>query len=486
MGLKITLSVMGAILITYMPYIILFIGAYVGDSMAKRRAMKAPRAQQAKLLQESTHRVKDTRELLAVSYQDPRLIGLTRTVKDDEGNVVKDDEGNPKKEYILEKYDNHGWGIPVSPDKTALTYKQVYMFTPLICILVSFLFCMVGFYWGLLVSCIAMSILVGFQRKTAQEVKTSQEGAWTRLSDIYSLRVQPLGDKNIHDVVKVTEWVYDGELLTIANARVKASTDGLSKELEDIVGKKDSQGRPIQAKIARFRDIPNKMEITLPTNFMASSQDMLMKHINQVFGTSSAWIAGRETTNKNGNTVLADGWDYRHGVVYLMAVPPLPSSAPTPEDIDETPPNTIRLGRTTDGEAVWDLTGQGFAKGDTIHKSKFAGIPLPMGLVPLDVNTNIWVLENSESRYGTENLQDFSYHGLHLTPQNIEHMITPRATTLHSEPETVFGFNGGLRVEPFTPYDKEVLNEVDGVSRRSVVSVDNNLDIETFGQEDNQ
>ena len=262
--------------------------------------------------------------------------------------------------------------------------------------------------------------------KRGKECEESNKILWEKLQTIYTNNIRPLKEgESIQSLVDITEWACPNDDLYVANAKTKASEDGLSAELEQVLPKPDPKtGRVPKPRRAEFQNVPCKMTIYFDANFMQSGCDALLKHLNQNIGGGAVeWVAQKAVPQPDGTYLFMDGWDFDKMKVDLMTLPPLPDIANLPEDLDETPWNVIRIGRTVTGEAVWDLSGQGFglrpkrdaqgnvirdeygqpvfpqsldepgAELDTIHHGEGAGITCPMALVPLDVNTLVWSVE---------------------------------------------------------------------------------------------
>lgn len=119
--------------------------------------------------------------------------------------------------------------------------------------------------------------------------------------------------KSSHSVVKHQEYVVK-KIYEIAQPK-------LGLPLQDPAGQ--------HVRIRSWRDYtkPEKVEITVPTNFSDSGEEAFLKQFNQVFGRESAWVPDMDGKEVDGKWEGPSGWDYEEGKVSLRSVPPLPKRA---------------------------------------------------------------------------------------------------------------------------------------------------------------
>jgi hypothetical protein len=435
--------VLGA-LTTFSPIIISMLFAWCQDLLAKNKARNANRNDYDELMKRVVH-LSTMRSRLRAAWHDKRLLGLQKKVmvpkEDKQGNMVdksgsvvddpsqaamvpaKDDDGKVIKEYSLDKFTDKYCNpnlkekkpLPVDPGKNVPTWVRTYKIGFLASFVVSSLIILVRLWPLLIIPFIISSVVLSVMIKQGKACIQSEDATWEKIGTIYS-KFFGSALKNgatVKDMVQITGWEAAGEAQAVADAIVYASEIGQSEEADKIIHPRDKRGREVKPRIARFRDVPSSMVISFDANFMQSSIPAFMDHINQTIGGGTVeWIAQREV-NRNGRIVQKDGWDFDKQKVWLKTMPPLPTMASLPDDLDETPWNLIRLGRSVNGEVTWDLSGQGWGAKmeksedgklhqvldkngkpvpDDKHHSEQAGITCPMGLVPLDVNTMVWTL----------------------------------------------------------------------------------------------
>jgi hypothetical protein len=398
-------------------YALVNLYGFMLDKIARRKFDKLPRGQQKDTPAESKR--KDLLQVVTTGLQDERLIPISRNEPElDENGEQKLDNNNKKltkKVYLLEKYDDYG--IPLDPGKGALTLRKLYIVLLLAASIISGIG--LAFYWllivvGGIIAFTNMGIIISNGKEAIKNHKAIND----TLLDIARQRLGADPSQPKESIFSIQEWEYEGEAQTLSDAITKAGEDGKSQEIQDHIPK---PGKP-KPRIARFRTVPSKMMFNFPTSFMESSETAFLKHMNQnVGGKKVDWVAEKEEVQKDGSIVKKDGWDFTNKQVFIKTMPPLPQKAKLPKDIWDGPWNAIRLGRTVSGEAIWDLSGQGDSMGNDAsgnplpQKIKLSGsglgVTTPMGLVPLDVNTEVWVqtiktnIENNDdiSRKETDN-----------------------------------------------------------------------------------
>ena len=452
------IAVLAAVCVTALPFVVLEIVAFARDAMTKRKAMTMNR-QQAEQMMKQVGRVKALNELLSAAINDQRLSGKKTPIMIPDKAAIKemeakgqtvDDSNKPMKqlvdngerpqfEYKTEKWDprfdqfNDGSPDPimsriyVDPGKGAPTVRRIYFILLGAGVAAGTVVMIAGIYPGLVVP-LGLSIAAYvLMRKHGQECLDSTKLVWEKLEGIYTSCVGPIPEgQTIRDVVTVNEWSAIGDDQYESNAKTFAGEKGLSQELDKILPKADPKtGKKKKPRRAVFRDVPCSITMTFKTGFglQESQRQHLIDNLNlNVGGGKVEWVAKKALPQKDGSVRQVDGWDFDAMKVDLMTLPPLPARAMLPEDIDETPWNVIRLGRSVDGEVVWDLSGQGWgylprknadgttmrdsygmpvfpSKGDpdavpdTVHHARAAGVTCPMSLVPLDVDTLVWTLE---------------------------------------------------------------------------------------------
>jgi hypothetical protein len=441
--LKIVIIIALSALITFSPFILAFLWSWLEDLMARRRAAAANRHDYDELMKRANHRSTLMGQLRA-AMQDKRLVGLMRKVmvpkQDDQGNPVdrkgdpvddpsqavmvpaKDDDGKVIKEYRFDKFTDEYCNphleqknpLPVDPGPRIPAWVTCYKLGFLGSFMLAFLVIAIGFLAGLVIPFIESSVVFGVMRRQGQACLDSDKQTWDKINTIYTKYFgQPPEGATVHDMVQIIGWEAPGESQAIADAIVYASEIGKDEEAEAIIHPKDKRGHEKRPRIARFRNVPSAMVIRFGANFMRESINAFMNHLNQTIGGGTVeWVA-RSDVNKNGHIVQKDGWDFDKQEVWLKTMPPLPMMASLPEDLDETPWNVIRIGRSVSGEATWDLSGQGWGAKmerdengqlhpvmgkdgkplpDDKHQSEQAGITTPMSLIPLDVDTMVWTL----------------------------------------------------------------------------------------------
>lgn len=458
-------SALIAVGVTASPFIVLELIAVIRDSMTKRKAMTMNR-QQAEQTMKQVGRAKALNELLAAAVSDERLAGKKTPIMipdkaaikemeargqtvDDSSKPMKqlvDDGERPQYEYKTEKWDprfdqfNDGSPDPimsriyVDPGKGAPTVRRIYFILLGAAVVIGTGATIAGFYPALVVPFGLSITACTLMKKHGQECLDSTKLVWEKLEGIYTACVGPIPEgQTIRDVVTVNEWSAIGDDQYESNAKTFAGERGLSKELEEIIPKVNPKtGVKNKPRRAVFRDVPCSITMTFKTGFglQDSQRKKLLDNLNlNIGGGKVEWVAKKAIPQKDGSIRQVDGWDFDAMRVDLMTLPPLPAKAMLPEDIDETPWNVVRLGRSVDGEVVWDLSGQGWGylprknadgstmrdaygmpvfpgKGDpdavpdTVHHAAAAGITCPMSLVPLDVDTLVWTLEEVDDETG--------------------------------------------------------------------------------------
>lgn len=442
--ISLVIAAVVGVLITALPTMVRHVIAMLQDSRVKHRAADMNRYEYEEAVKQADHR-KKLDEVLKEARKDKRLWGLQRVVKtplvdgngfnvDKKGNRLeegekpimvpeKDEDGKKVKEYIFDKwctdYTNPNpkvGALPISidPGKFVPSWPTVYKYGYFLSFVMAFV--MAYFKaWPLLVIPLALSITVfETMMKQGKACQQAFNGTWDKLDVIYNKYFgKPPEGSTVKDMITIDGWEAAGESQAAADATTYAAEIGKSEEADKVIHPKNKNGKEVKPRIARFRDIPSKMTIRFGTNFMQSSCKPFIDHMKQNFGNGTIeWLA-MKTKVSHGRVIQEDSWDFDKQVVTLMTNPPLPNIAAIPEDLDMTPWNLIRLGRTVDGEATWDLSGQGWGpqlekdedgnlvpvKGpdgkpiaDQIHHSDQAGVTCPMGLVPLDVDTPVYAL----------------------------------------------------------------------------------------------
>lgn len=454
------LAILAAVGTTAVPFIALEAVALARDAIVRRKARDMNPRQAEQLLKDAGH-VAALNELLSAALHDQRLAGKKTPIMipdkaaikemeakgqtvDEDSKPMKqltDDGGRPQYEFTSEKWDprfdqfDDGKPDPImsriyiDPGKGAPTVRRIYFILLSLAVAVGSIAAMIGVYPALAVSfglSVAACVLM---KKRGQECLDSTKLVWEKLEGIYTSCVGPIpAGQTIRDVVTVNEWAAIGDDQYESNAKTYAGEHGLSRELEEILPKADPKtGKKKKPRRAVFRDVPCSVTMTFKTGFglQDSQRKNLLDNLNlNIGGGKVEWVAKKALPQKDGTVRQVDGWDFDAMRVDLMTLPPLPTRAMLPEDIDETPWNVIRLGRSVDGEVVWDLSGQGWgylprknadgttmrdsygmpvfpSKGDpdavpdNVHHAKAAGITCPMSLVPLDVDTLVWTLEEA-------------------------------------------------------------------------------------------
>lgn len=468
--MKILMGLLVGVLVTMAPFLFMELTAFLQDNNRKRKIARATKTEAMRLMGEPS-KVAEFNNIMSQAMHDRRLASKQRPIMVPDKKKIKEmkdagqpvDEDNPpmKKlqnsagedamEWTAEKcdprFDQFRDGeerpifsrIYVDPGKGAPTFTRTYWILLALGIIIGIIAFMAKIWALLAVPFVLGCIALAKMRKRGMECVESDKTLWEKLEVIYTKNIRPLKEgENIHDLVTVTEWSCLNDDVYQSNAKTMASEQGLSGELDKILPKPDPKtGRIPKPRRAVFYNVPAKITINFDANFMRSGTEALLNHLNQSIGGGTVeWVAQKSVLQPDGTYLFMDGWDFDKMKVDLMTLPPLPELANLPEDIDETPWNTIRIGRTVTGEAVWDLSGQGFglrpktdaegnvlrdsegapifpqslnepgAQLDTIHHAKKAGVTCPMALVPLDVNTPVWVLEDDDDEHEPENADD--------------------------------------------------------------------------------
>lgn len=319
---------------------------------------------------------------------------------DDKGEPVQgpqyDAQGNKIKRYKFEKRDPT-YGVVINPGN-APTWRKLYT----VLLIVAVLLTGIGFgfrIWalaviGFIVACVRFHLIM----KNGKACMESTQRIYQKVLDVVESKLGATA-ADPHEIINIDDWEYDGEARDMANARTRAAENGESEKLEKMLPQKNPKtGKLMRWPIATFRTQPASMVIDFPAKFNDSGEGPFIEALNLQIGARTVeWVAKRDVPDpKTGRMVAKDGWDYNEDKVYLRTMPPLPDRASLPDDLDATPWNTIRLGRGVDGEIVWDLSGEGFYKGDKLHYGHGAGVTTPMALVPLGTDTEIWVAINDD------------------------------------------------------------------------------------------
>lgn len=442
--IRLIISVVIAFLITFIPLLVRYALASIQDHNIKRKASELNKAEYDETMKSATHKA-DLNDTLKAARTDKRLWGLQRVVKeplvdsngvnvDKKGDPLpdgakpimvpeKDEDGNKVKEYIFDKWctdytnPNPRVGakpLPIDPGKWVPSWPRVYRIGYLISFVLSLALSYFKLWPELIIPLILSIVVFQTMMKQGKACQDAFKATWDKLDVIYNKHFGsvPKG-MTVKDMIDIEGWEAAGESQAIADATTYAAEIGKSKEAEAVMHPKNKAGKVIQPRIARFRDVPSKITFRFGTNFMKSGCKSFMEHMNQNIGGGTVeWLAMTKVT-KHGKIIQQDSWDFDKQRVVLTTMPPLPNIASLPEDLDETPWNIIRLGRTVDGEATWDLSGQGWGPkmeknkdgvlqpvigpdgkpvADDMHHSNQAGITCPMSLVPLDINTEVWTI----------------------------------------------------------------------------------------------
>jgi hypothetical protein len=474
------IAVIIGVIVAFSPFIVLWGIEALKDAMIKSKARKGNAREYDDLMTTATHK-RDLTSRWGMALKDDRLIGLQKKVmvpkEDDNGNPVdakgnivddpndaamvtaKDDDDKVIKEYRFDAFNEDYCNphlkeknpLPVDPGKKIPSWNTTYKIGLLASCIVSVLISMIHVYVGFLIPIIMTTIIASIMRREGKACLDANKATWDKIEILYRKYFGSIPDgATIKDMVNITGWEAKGESQAVADATVYANEIGKVDEAESIIHPKDKRGHIIKPRISNFRDIPSSMVITFDANFMQESIPAFIKHLNQSIGGNTVeWIAQRDV-NKNGRIVSKNGWDFNKLQVWLKAMPPLPSIASLPEDLDETPWNIIRLGRSVNGEVTWDLSGQGWGAKkerddhgvlqtvigpngkpvpDDKHQSEQAGITCPMSLVPLDVHTLVWTLVNDddEDHHDDEPATELIHDKHGLLPSDAPAMIYTNA-----------------------------------------------------------
>lgn len=453
-----------ALLVTFSPFIIVLTILAAYDAVKKYYVMRkrSLTAQAKSRMLQDINKFKNVSNLLIKALKDRRLSGKPtpimvpdkkkikemeqKGVKIDDTNrpmkPLEDDGGRTIMEYKCEKWDprfdqfSDGSSSPIvsriylKPDPMAMTKRRPYAIILSISYIISVILLTIKLYMPLLVPIILSIIVLVLMFKRGKECLDSENRVWDKLKAIYDKRIKTVDPTvDIRSLIRVNDWNALGDDQYESNARTFAAERGMTMDLERILPKINPKTlKKSKPKRAVFRDVPSSITIQLEPGWGLdpTSRQNLIDALNLNLGGGKVeWVAKKPVPQKDGTIRQVDGWDFDNLTADFMTLPPLPVRAALPEDIDETPWNIIRLGKTVDGEAVWDLSGQGWgllprrdkegkivrqsdgtpefptkkdpdAQPDIIHYSPVAGITCPMGLVPLDENTLIFKVKNQE------------------------------------------------------------------------------------------
>ena len=454
-----------ALLVTFSPFIIVLAVLAAYDAVKKYYIMRnrgLPSQTKSRMLKD-INKFKTLKNLLIKALKDRRLSGKPtpimvpdkakikemeqKGVKVDDTNrpmkPLEDDGGRTIMEYKCEKWDPRfdqfadGSNSPIvsriylNPSPWTMTKRRPYAIILTISYIISLILLSIHLYMPLLVPVILSVIVFVLMVKRGKECLDSENRVWDKLKAIYDKRIKMIIDPtiDIRSLITVNDWNALGDDQYESNARTFAAEHGITMDLEKILPKINPKTlKKSKPRRAVFRDVPSSITIILEPGWGLdpTSRQNLIDALNLNLGGGKVeWVAKKPVPQKDGTIRQVDGWDFDNLTADFMTLPPLPVRAALPEDIDETPWNIIRLGKTVDGEAVWDLSGQGWgllprrdkegkivrkddgtpefptkkdpdAQADIIHYSPVAGITCPMGLVPLDQNTLIFKVKNQE------------------------------------------------------------------------------------------
>jgi hypothetical protein len=391
------------ILCSFGLYAIVLLYGFLLDRKDKGKFEKLPRMQQRDGFKPE-HR-QALQKKIHEGLADQRLLPITKKVPDldKDGNQKKDPKGKPlfNTEFKLEKFDDYG--IPIDPGSSALTLRKLYLLLFLVSSLVTFIG-MVTWIPLTAIGIIIAIVNIFMIMKNGKECMEVHDNIIKTLKEIAQGKLNAPADASPEDIFTIQDWEYEGEAQTIADAITKAGEDGKTAEVQKHIPK-EGQKKP---RMARFRTVPSKIVFNFPTSFMESGESAFLNHMNQNIGGGTVdWVAEKTEIQNDGSIVKKDGWDFTNKQVSVKTMPPLPKVAMLPKDIGEGPWNAIRLGRTVSGEAIWDLSGQGDSMGKDAAgnpipkkielKGAGLGVTTPMGLVPLDTQTQVWVIEETDN-----------------------------------------------------------------------------------------
>lgn len=316
---------------------------------------------------------------------------------DDKGQQMQgvqyDGQGKKIKRYKFEKRDPK-YGIVIDPGN-APTWVKLYKLLFAGAVVVSTIGAYAGLWILIAVGTIIAIVNFGLILKNGKACMESTKAIYEKVLTVVQSKIggSTTSVQDPHEIINITDWEYEGEARDVANATTEAAENGESEKVQNELPRKNKAGVLMRWPIATFRDQPAAMTIQFPATFSDTSESAFLEALNlQVGARTVEWVAKKDTFDaKTGKAKTIDGWDYKNNEVTLRTMPPLPDRANLPDDLDATPWNTIRLGRTVDGEAVWDLSGEGFYKGDKLHHGHGAGVTTPMALVPLSIETEVWV-----------------------------------------------------------------------------------------------
>lgn len=461
-----------ALLVTLSPFIIVLAILAAYDAVKKYYIMRnrgLPSQTKSRMLKD-INKFKTLKNLLIKALKDRRLSGKPtpimvpdktkikemeqKGVKVDDTNrpmkPLEDDGGRTIMEYKCEKWDPRfdqfadGSNSPIvsriylNPSTWTMTKRRPYAIILTISYIISLILLSIHLYMPLLVPVILSVIVFVLMVKRGKECLDSENRVWDKLKAIYDKRIKTIIDPtvDIRSLIRVNDWNALGDDQYESNARTFAAEHGITMDLEKILPKINPKTlKKSKPRRAVFRDVPSSITIILEPGWGLDpiSRQNLIDALNLNLGGGKVeWVAKKPVPQKDGTIRQVDGWDFDNLTADFMTLPPLPVRAALPEDIDETPWNIIRLGKTVDGEAVWDLSGQGWgllprrdkegkivrkddgtpefptkkdpdAQPDIIHYSPVAGITCPMGLVPLDEDTLIFKVKNPEKFNNKQN-----------------------------------------------------------------------------------
>lgn len=346
--MKTTLIITLALLIA--PLITTLILGAILDYTRRRRAMDPRRARKARAAGKKQ-----------ANEEKPSATG---------GIIKKISAGLTDQRLLSKKFERTDkWGINISPSPLAPTWRRVYLILIIIQTALAYLGASSRSIPMMVASVAVGFITLGMITSNGGKCLKSSQQIYDRMFKVLSQHMHLDKDADPKQYINVQDWTLPDEPQIIADAKVQARQDGeydqLSKDLPE-----NLKHRP---KVASFRTTPVTMTVTFPVEFRKDATDDTLAHLNEIFGGKTEWVAEKEVPDGKGGVRTESGWEFENGIVYLRTVPPLPTMAALPENFNEGPYNIIKLGATVSGEGVWDIN------------------TTPMALVPLAVDTMIWV-----------------------------------------------------------------------------------------------